>query len=346
MKIPPESPVRPPARDSGPASAATQKPGDILTSFKKVPSPPKVAEVDPYASLTLVVGWRSGPKLKVQQIPVTDDVAGELGRVVESVLHDLESREPERWSAEAIVERETYLRLPVADLGDKPTLARDVEEHGALVDALRAAAALPALGAGKVPAADLLFYAMVVGDDATNRSVFIRRANPRRSLKGKMMTAFRGEALARVDGPVFGFDEDVDLVVVDDEMLVLSQTAFAQLFRDQQALRALVPAWSKVLSDALPFADGAVDALVEKVLNDSRLRSRLESAATRPLPTMAALRKAMEDSDIDPEDHIEDGKLVVTPTSVRDLLQVLNEDYFPGVFSGTLYRADRKTQRT
>ncbi len=192
--------------------------------------------------------------------------------------------------------------------------------HGPLVAALRAGATIEHASGRQLPGADLLFYAIIVGDTPEDRTVFIRRANPRRSLRGKVFGLLRNDTLEQVDEPLFGFDDKADLVVAGNEMLILSQTAFAALFRDNTELRALVPAWSGTLAGTLPFADGSLDVLNDKALRDTRLRTRLEAAATKPVPSMAELRDAMVEFDFDPDDHIKDGKLVVTATSVRELL--------------------------
>lgn len=304
--------------------------------------------VDPDGALTLTVGWRSGTKMKLGRLAVSDGVAATLAQVAGDVTADLADRRPESWAPDADLPDETYLMLPVESVGSHPLLARDVESHGHLLSALRNGTGLPLLPATELPAAELAFYAMVVGNDPHDRVVFLRRTNPRRGLRrGKWFTTY-AEDLVRIDAPIFAFDGLVDLIYVEDKLIVLSQTAFMAMFRDNAALAAQVPIWVSDIAQHLPLSDDGDKVLTELAHRNSRIRSRLEAIARRGhLATVSArqLRKAMRDVGLDPESFISNGKLIVEESTAGQLLQFLNEDLFVGQLSAMGFRADKKHTR-
>jgi hypothetical protein len=233
-------------------------------------------------------------------------------------------------------------------VGAHPILARDVEQHGTVLTALRNGAGLPALPANGLPAGELAFYAMIVGDDPDRRAVFLRRNNPRRGLRGGKWFTRYSDALVRVEDPLFAFDELVDLIYVDDQLIVLSQTAFMGLFRDNAALAAQVPRWVDDIAAHLPLVEGGVSILTELAQRNSRIRTRVEAIARRGhLATVTAeqISKAMSDVGLDPNTYLRDGKLVIENATAPMLVQFLNEDLFIGGLSATSFRADRKSAR-
>lgn len=297
------------------------------------------------AALTLVVGWNSSGKTKLRKVNMAVNVEVPLLDVIEQNVQSLVTREAEQWAPDAVVTPETYLVMSRDGVGTRPTLARDVQDRGTFLEALRAGAGLPRMEREEVPAADMGFYALVVGNDPDNRTVFIRRLNPRRSLHRGRIFGVLSDVLARVEEPLFGFDLDVDLVLVDESLVVLSQTAFAAFFRDQDALRAQVPQWANLIGMTLPFADGSREALANKAQRDSRVRTRLEAAASRghlAAVTIPIVTGVLEGHGIDPDTYVQDDKLVVTEETAAQLLQVLNEDLYEGPLSAARFRADRK----
>lgn len=309
---------------------------------------PDWSAIDSAAAMTLAVGWVSGTKTKLAKVTIGQDVAVALADVADQAVANLGERAAERWAPDALVTAETYLVLPAEQVGDRPVLARTVDQYGVFLNALQAASALPVLSATAIPAAQMSFYALVVGDTPEHRTVFIRRLNPRRSLQaGRIFGVYR-DVLTRVEEPLFAFDHQVDLVVNEGTVAVLSQTAFAAFFRDQDALMAQAPAWGSALAVPLPFAEGSIDLLVAKAQRDSRLRTRLEAAATSGVlanVTLGDLTQALPEFGLAPDDFVTDGHIVVTEENAHDLLQVLNEDLFQGRFSHTPYRVDRKMRR-
>jgi hypothetical protein len=310
--------------------------------------PPDWDAVDPDAALTLVVGWRSGTKMRLGRLTLSEEVANDLGAVVAQATADLADRQPEAWTPDADLPDESYLTMAADTVGTHPILAKDIEQHGTLLAALREGASLAPLPASRLPAAELAFYAMVVGDDPDGRAVFVRRANPRRGLRrGKRFTTY-ADALVRVEAPIFAFDELIDLVYVEDKLIVLSQTAFMALFRDNAALAAQVPRWVADIAKHLPLVDDGDKILADLAQRNSRIRTRVEAIARRghlATVTSRQIRKAMTEVGLDPDIYVRSGKLVIEEATANTLLQFLNEDLFVGGLSATGFRADRKSAR-
>lgn len=234
-------------------------------------------------------------------------------------------------------------------LGDAPILAP--EHSGAsLFEIALSAEALDVLDPNELPAADMGFYVITLGDEPGHRAAFLRRANPRRGLRGgKIWTSYH-DVLTRIDEPVFAFDDLVDLVFFEDEALVLSQTAFVALFRSQETLMAQVPRWTSDLSAHVPISGEGIVRLNALAIRNSRAKARLEAIVRRGhLATVSAavIAEKLVEVGLDVEALINsDGELVFeTDDEAMMALQFLNEDLFVGTLTSTGFRADKKATR-
>lgn len=297
-------------------------------------------------TMTLVVSWRIGTKVHLRRVDKMQDVEDELRMVVKAVYADVKDRTVEAWTPEADLSPEVVLSLPVADVGAAPVLAREIDSYGTLLKALGAASQLPKLAADKLPAAELNFYALVVGEVQQPRTVWIRRTNPRRSLRrGRFFTTLQ-DVLVKVEAPLFGFEDDLDLIAADGQLLVLQQSAFRAIFRENQDLKDQVPDWVTDVTQHLPMDETSKALLAERCLKDSRLRRRLESIKARGhLQDVkpAALKAVMRKQGLDPKKYFNaQGELHFSDETLPDVLKVLNEDLFVGELSKTMFRADKK----
>ncbi|ROS22956.1 hypothetical protein EDF34_3129 [Cellulomonas sp. PhB150] len=163
-----------------------------------------------------------------------------------------------------------------------------------------------------------------------------------------MLTVYR-DVLREIDGPVFGFDETIDLVVHGEELFILSQVAFAAIFRDNQSLAARAPQWVADIRSCVTITDEGVSRLVVRALRDTRLLGRLEAIVHRghlTSVTPQALRSAMIGYGLPADDLVDaSGALVLDDADIPVMLQFLNEDLFVGGLSNTPFRADRKHSR-
>lgn len=305
-------------------------------------------DVDTVGDMTLVVGWKSGTKTKLRQVYVGKDVQREFREVMRETIADLANREPEEWTPDADLSPETYLTIPTLELGAAPIMA---SEHGDLLlaDLLLTAEQLDPMPARDIPASNLSFYAILIGNTPTNRAAFLRRSNPQRGLrKGRIYTSL-SDVLVSVEDPIFAFDRSFDLVFTDAEVRVLSQTVFAALFRDQDALSSQVPIWSETLSEHIPISPSGVSRLSDKAQRDSRIRARLEAIVRRGhLPDVSILdiKNAMIETGLDPDQLIDSNdNLALEESDIPQMLQFLNEDLFAGILTKIGFRADKKAAR-
>lgn len=305
-----------------------------------------LASFDSTETVSLVIGWRtSSGKMNIRRLRLSKEVAADLREVASSAAAQLGAREPEPWAPDADLARETVLGLPLAGIDPAPAMTVDHKGRG-FFEELRGGADVPKLDADSIPAATLSFYAIAVGDIVGERTVFLRRSNPQRSLSaGRRLTVYRDQ-LVRIDEPLFGFDSTVDLVIHGDHMWVLSQTAFSYLFREDSALTRQIPIWVNDISNSVPMTAEGSARLQAKALRDSRAGRRLEAIARRghlAIVTPQQLRDAMLEHDLDPSVLLDaTGNLVLEDADIPRILQFLNEDLFVGSLSKTAFRADKK----
>lgn len=302
---------------------------------------------DVCSAMTLVVGWTSGRSLKLRQVLLSQDVAAAFRDVVQKATSQLAQREPAAWTPDADLSPETYLVLDADQVGDSPNLA---SEHSGqkFLSVLGRAERLEEINPKYLPAGDLSFYAIVVGQ-AGERAVFIRRSNPRRGLKRGRIYSTLSDTLQRVEDPIFAFDEWVDLVSFRGKLGIFSQTVFSAFFRDQETLAKKIPEWIASLAASVPMESDSRDLLETRVKKDSRLKARLEAIVRRDhLSSVSSsdLRLAMEEHELDP-DRLMDatGSLRFELDDIPQVLYFLNEDLFTGSLSKVGFRADKKAAR-
>ncbi|MBP2453479.1 hypothetical protein [Mycolicibacterium lutetiense] len=297
--------------------------------------------------ITLAVGWTVGRNTKVRQVLLGSSVADEFRSVVQRTIQDLGDRESADWTPEADLSPETFLVIDASEVGDAPRLTSD-HDGKRFLEVLAQAERLEAINPRHLPTGDVSFYAIVVGAPG-DRSVFIRRSNPRRGLKRGRIYSTLSDTLQTVDDPIFAFDEWVDLAVIRSNVYILSQTVFAAFFRDQETLAQKIPEWIDQLATHVSLAEESKESFSQRVVKDSRLKARLEAIVRRDhLSSVSTetLRTAMEGNEMDPSRFLDAaGNLVVAADDVPQILYLLNEDLFTGSLTKTGFRADKKAAR-
>lgn len=305
---------------------------------------PEIGADDP---ITLAVGWTVGKNTKIRQLVLGDDVATEFYQIAVQTCENLKEREAEEWTPDADLTPETFLVFPTDEVNDFPRLTSD-HDGKSFLEVLAQSERLEAINPKHLPTGDISFYAIAIGNPG-DRTVFIRRSNPRRGLKRGKIYGMLGDTLQRVEDPIFAFDELIDLVLIGDNLFVLSQTVFAAFFRDQESLAQKIPEWINLLSEHIPLAKESRDCIGEKVTRDSRMKARLEAIVRRNhLATVstATIRQAMEDNELDAARLLDSsGNLVLEEDDVAPVLYLLNEDLFTGSLTKTGFRADKKAAR-
>lgn len=293
--------------------------------------------------LTFFVGWLSGKSYHLRKVAVHTDISSEFRKIAAQTIEELKNRASEKWTPEAEISSHSYLECDIHEIDGSPTLTN--KPDSLFLPTLQSAEKLDEIQSRDIENKRLSIYGFVIGEPG-KRFVFIRRANPRRGLSGGKIYSLFSDALHKVTDPVLAFDSLIDLVIVEDRLLVLSQTAFAMLFRDNDALKQLVPKWGKTIMTQTKINESTIELMVESALRDSRHRQRLESIATRghlEKIDQDTLRIAMIDCGLDPLLHFNSAdELIATESEIPRFLYFLNEDLFAGSISGENFRVDKK----
>jgi hypothetical protein len=155
-----------------------------------------------------------------------------------------------------------------------------------------------------------------------------------------------GDALTRLDQPVFQFRTRFDLVAVEETVFALGSFAFDQLFREVPLSR--VKPLVTQLSSAVPLAPGSAKVLEQKGLASARVRNRLRILMSRPHVkqiTAKGLERVLRKNGISTSGIIANGRFVVDESRPTLLLELLDEDVWRGGFTGTLFASERKAPR-
>ena len=284
--------------------------------------------------LHLAVAWRDKKKVAGGQIGLAKTVAENFRDIAKEHLKGLGNRKRCTYSPEIDLQPSShYLAADLADFGSKDPI----------LTLLNKVSSQDVLSIDSVPRQALLFYAFVFPGQAA----FLRKTNPYQTAhKGKSYTTFAG-TLKRISNPVFVFDSKIDLVVLGDELLISSTSAFELLFKDNRYLVRNIPIWVDAVTDHLPITGKSKKVLVDRCKSNTRLRNRLETIHRRGHLQKVDMRKICkyaEDNGLDVKDIVWNGKLRFQDASVDDLLKLLNEDLFRGGLTGQRFAADKKTR--
>jgi len=289
-----------------------------------------------HESVTLVVAWRSRQTLAAGWINLSRDVDTYMRQVCRVTLDDLSQRHWRPDDPEVGLADDECLELGRAALWPPPPVL-GVLDH---------TAALDELSARTLPGRSLLFYAVVVGRPPDHYTAFLRKINPYVSMKSGRFFSALGDHLARIEEPVFAFDDAVDLVVTGDGVVALSMGVYELLFRETEALTERIPVYVAKIGASLQLDSEAARTLEALAAKSSRLRNKLHALSERDYlqrVTVDHVHTYMESQGMDPGRLIRGGRLVLDEADPHLLVQVLNEDLYTGQLSGNDYAVDRKS---
>ncbi len=307
-------------------------------------SQPNLESIPIDEALTFVIAWKTGSSITAGKITTADEVTSAMRTACRATIRRIQELEPKQYGPDTHLAREEYMLVPTSLLDDGDSAPRDL---------LRRASGLDLIRAEELPSRPLYFYAVVVGNNPSDRTAFVRKANPHKSIKrggiaAKLTT--RGNTLTKVEDPVFILDSDFDLVILKDTALVVNQNAFELIFRDAGALMDRYPEWVTEIADHLPFDGDGAKLLIAAAVRDSRVSRRLRALHERGYlrdgkVKIEQIRRLARKEGLDPNQLIRDGKLVFDPSDRFVLLKLLNEDLFTGGLSGERFEVDRKSTR-
>jgi hypothetical protein len=327
--------------------------------------------IDLDGDMTLVLARRKGSNLVGWKIEFADDATGELRSMLKRTASMIDSFARRGYEPSLRIGDGEYLAVPdqlVERAAAVPPPANvDAEGVSETTSAAATATAVHietdpqvrhllrnASGLGLITAQGLskqpfLFYAVVVGSSPTNRTAFVRKLNPTKSLDAGKHWFSMGERLSKVDQPLLSLDDHFDLVVTDDGIAVLHQGVFDLLFRDAQTLVDRYPLWASAFSSVGLDGDQTA-SLVSRCQRDSRLATRLRqiyesghlSAGKVKLDQVLAEADRVAGGR---DRFLKDGKLNFDCADIAMLLKLLNDDLFVGGLSKVPYEAGSKARR-
>jgi Kiwa KwaB-like protein len=293
-------------------------------------------DIDLDGAATLVVAWRSGRQAHARTVRAGGDVTDVLRDFAKASLRLVGEGQGRPYSPDNDQEaEESYLTANQDELLDT-----------ALVQQVLHGASLPLISPEDLSSQRLALYALLIGNSAASRAVFVRKSNPV-SLASKGLVAIFDNALTRVTQPVLAFDERFDLLLYAGQAWIFNQRSFEALFRESEAVLAQTGQWVENLSQVLPISEEGKQWLTTRLRQNSVMRRKVQSilrSSYLPKLTPELLASKMTEHRLDPDKLIADGFLVFNKETESDVLLLLNEDLWTGDFSGDLYAAARKAR--
>lgn len=307
----------------------------------------------------LVVGWRRwNNRLEARQVNLDEDVFPTLRRVCTQALANLSSMTAVPYGPYAEVEMgEEFLEISAKDVnvskpGDEFEKKNDQAEGADLLKLVSQIRQLDDVGAETLRATSFSFYGIAFEEPGTT-VLFVRKANPRKSLEAGHKYFKYGDKLKRVDQPDLVLDDEIDVVLTTDTAFVLRSSAFRTLTNDVKFATNHVEEHVKnmfeVLKGTLDFDQKSREFLMEAGKGKISIALRIRRVST----SIAALKldsekitSALQKHSIDPSILLaSDGSLDFDSEGVSIFLDLIEKRLYEGDFDGEHLRADRMRRR-
>lgn len=296
-----------------------------------------VTELEPIVeeSVSVVIGRQSragGPDER--KIHLADDAAESFRQLCRDAVQVLRERSIVDYHSDAeLAPREVFLLQAEEDLDELVDLSSLAQR----------AATLPEIAPRDLDVS-IQFYAAVVGEK--RRVVFVRKTDPQITYRSGGFLAIGQLQLKRLEDPAFSFGPGFDVILSDDWVIVLNQSAFERLFRDIGILEQHVDDWIKGITDHLAMGSASVRALTDVARRDPRTWRKLREIRRRGHLAnldLSEVRKYARKIGIDPDKVVQGGELVFDPRERFSFLHLLNEDLYRGPLTDEPFEAQRKT---
>jgi hypothetical protein len=294
-------------------------------------------DVDLDGPAALVVAWRTGRNAHGRVVKAGGDVMASLREYAHRAVEDIQSNEGIDYDPnDAQDEERVYLEADHDELMDT-----------ALLGEIQQGASLPQATTEDLKKRTLAAYALVVGANPSQLTIFVRKGNPVQLAK-KSLVAIFDETLTRVEQPLLAFDDSYDVVISSGSVLILDQKNFEGIFKESEAVLAKTSEWAHELGETLPMSAESEKWLSERIRQNVFMRRRVQSILKSDYLarlTPEGLRTKMVANGLAPERLMDDDGLIITKETERDILLLLNEDLWRGDFSGQQYAATNKSRR-
>ena len=296
---------------------------------------PDTRNINLRGTVTLVAGWRVGTKISIGRLEITRTIADHFRMICEAHLDALSEKVPRPyWPDTDLEPSEEYLYMDLSAMdSESPVLIAHRSIH--LADPITPTS---------LPTRSLLFYSIVF----STGPMFLRKVNSYQSLSSGKKFMRLQDTLTEIDDPVFAFDDRIDLVLNDYQIIISNVTAFEQLFRDELALTAHIGHYAAVLASQVALTPQSRMTLMAECARRVRLRRRLEAiyqsghlnGVLVSTISHVAMTHGLAVSAI-----VKNGQVDINPSNVDDVLKLLNDDFFVGDLSLDQFVADKKMRR-
>lgn len=285
-------------------------------------------------AVSLLVAYDTSEGIDARGVRLEEGAADGLRGLSRDWLNTLGEHAVVSYEATAeLSDREVFLIEDPATLADFQDLYQLAEQ----------AAELPSLAVDEIDRR-ISLYAVVTGD--TDRIALFKRSDPRIGYSGgRRFLAILEERLTRLEEPAFAFYTSFEFVLAPSWALIVNQSAFEKVFRDAGLVEQHIHEWTEGIAQHLPWADGAVEALTEVALRDSRVWRRLREIHRRghlAAVTIDQVREYAGRMELEVDQLVENDQLLFDPEERFSILHLLNEDLFRGPLTNERFEAQRK----
>ena len=287
---------------------------------------------------TVVIAWRTGKNAHGRVVKSGGEVVADLRKYATETLGKIAESQGGTYDPnDEKNDDDYYLEAPTDELLDT-ALIHEIRKGASLDKASKEDLRRP-----------LALYALVVGDDPENLTVFVKRGTPIALARKNLVAQLVDDSLTKVQDALFAFENKYDVVIYPDKVHILNQQNFEALFKESEAVLAKTDEWVAKLADALPMSSGSSERLSTRMRSNSLMRRQIQSILRSDYLaslTSETLRDKMTERGLDPDELLDEEGLIFTGDTEKPLLQLLNEDLWSGDFSGRQYAASRKARRS
>lgn len=286
------------------------------------------------ADASLVIAWRAGNHYEGRTVPIAGDVLRGFISFAQSATDGVTSGQGVVYTPDATQDDLAYMTVDSSDFDDDALIAT-LRSYGTLDPAEK-----------EDLQRRLVCYAFIV-EGPQGPTLYIRRVDPV-MLAGKSLVArFLGESLDKIAEPILAFDEKFDLILSIQQGYILNASRFEQLMKSSEVVATKITTWTNKIEAALPLQAGSREVLEVAVRGNWFYRRKLESVIGSDYFTQLTIdhiKSAIAKHELDESSYLLNDELFVDENTVRDVLRLLNEDFFEGDFSGGQFAASSKTR--
>jgi hypothetical protein len=197
----------------------------------------------------------------------------------------------------------------------------------------------------------LRFYAVVVSPTARRHAVFFRTYSAKKELtrRAGFAALFNRGHYDRVDTKIFLFDRQIDCFSWDGYLFIQNVPAFQRVFKYFDELRASADATVTAILAQIPLSNA--DEFRAACTGQMQMMSKLAQIARKPYlnrVTMRAIRRTIEEFDLDVEIVTEDGqeRLLFDASPARRwlILKLLDDDFLGSIMTQEKYEVNSKSR--